>query len=67
VLFPSLHILLCKNAGPKPFCWAKPTCFDSASSDFLFCSATYWAPLELLLGLWLQNLGIPPLKWKTCM
>jgi hypothetical protein len=19
---------LCKNTGPKPFCWAKPTCFD---------------------------------------
>jgi hypothetical protein len=23
---------LCKNAGPKPFCWAKPACFDFSSS-----------------------------------
>jgi hypothetical protein len=22
------------NVGPKPFCWAKPTCFDFSSSNF---------------------------------
>jgi hypothetical protein len=25
---------LCKNAGPKPFCWAKLACFDFSSSNF---------------------------------
>jgi hypothetical protein len=25
---------LCKNAGPKPFCCAKPACFDFTSSNF---------------------------------
>ncbi len=33
--FTSLRIILWKNAGPKPFCWAKPTCFDFSSSDIL--------------------------------
>ncbi len=34
VPFTSLSIL-CKNAGPKPLCWAKPACFDFSSSNFL--------------------------------
>jgi hypothetical protein len=25
---------LCKNAGPKPFCRAKPTCLNFSSSNF---------------------------------
>jgi hypothetical protein len=25
---------LCKYAGPKPFCWAKPACFDFSSCNF---------------------------------
>jgi hypothetical protein len=27
---------LCKNAGPKPFCAAKPACFDFSSFNFNF-------------------------------
>jgi hypothetical protein len=27
---------MCKNVGPKPFCWAKPTRFDFSSSNFDF-------------------------------
>jgi hypothetical protein len=27
---------LCKNAGPKPFCVAKPVCFDFSSFNFNF-------------------------------
>jgi hypothetical protein len=27
---------LCKNAGPKPFCWAKLVCFEFFSSNFTF-------------------------------
>ncbi len=40
---------LCENAGSKPFCWAKPSCFDFSSSNFL-CRATDSAQAELLLG-----------------
>lgn len=34
VNFASLSILV-KNARPKPFCWAKPSCFDFSSLNFL--------------------------------
>jgi hypothetical protein len=33
VAFTSLG-KLCKNAGPKPFCWAKQACFGFPSSNF---------------------------------
>jgi hypothetical protein len=31
--FPSLN-KLCKNAGPKPFCWLEQACFVFSSSNF---------------------------------
>jgi len=30
------HSKLCKNAGPKAFCWVRPASFDFLSSDFKF-------------------------------
>ncbi len=33
-VFTSLSIL-CKNAGPKPFCWATPACFVSTCAAAL--------------------------------
>jgi hypothetical protein len=36
-----------KNAGPKPFCWAKPTCFHFSSSSFVvifFLMMPGWVP-----------------------
>jgi hypothetical protein len=38
---------LCKNAGPKPFCWAKLACFGLY--PIVISMVTYWALLELLL------------------
>jgi len=41
---------LCKNVAPKPFCYAELPSFDLFHL-ILICRVTYWAPMELLLGL----------------
>jgi hypothetical protein len=41
VPFASLSIP-CKNAEPKPCCWAKPACFAFSSSK-IFCTVHWWS------------------------
>jgi hypothetical protein len=41
VPFASLSIV-CKNAGSKAFCWAKPACFDFSSSK-ICCQVDWWS------------------------
>ncbi len=44
--FPSFNFVLLGQK--KPFCWAKPTCFDFSLSNFSIDGwATQWAPVEL--------------------
>ncbi len=61
---------LYKSAGTKPFCWAKPTCFDFSSCNFNLQGITYWvefavksAPHGSLLSIFSTSPGncfVPP-------
>jgi hypothetical protein len=64
---------VCLNAGPKPFCWAKPACLKISSSDFTLHanlahsgSGLNWSiPCEFEdISLGLHRQLINPLRWK---